>query len=296
MDALTAYELIRSQLLLPEPILDVVESAFQELGYPLEKDSTTDWNLNPFDFYKAESQGKKIILLHIAGEVISDPSQVLTISNIADVFLGKTDGLFFFAPIKELNKAFNGLFAASFVKRPSGPARVKFFDQGDIDDLKAKALAQRKVLIVFLLDVEKLLPPANNGSPAKPPPNVAEIADRVQELLLERLGTLGSESGEFFRSVRDALSWPEGWLQLWEPKGTPRDSARSLVLFLIRQRTYPSSSNRQGYTTLGVLLENLMPDVGGDTADEMYQIVEKYRLIEKPDVLEDLKKRFCKKV
>ena len=285
MDALAAYDLIRSQLLLPDPILEVVAPVFKELGYPLERGTTNDWSLNTFDFYQAQSQGKKIVLLHIAGEVIGDPSQVLTISNIADVFLGKTDGLFFFAPIKDLNKAFNGLFAASFVRRPSGPQRVKFFDQGDIDDLKANELAKRKILIVFLLDVDKLLPPPNGSGSA--PASFAIAQNRIVQILASWARIANIPTNDFFVQIRDQLEWPTPWF--WEPKGGPDDCARTLVAFLIGQSSYPAISNKQGYTTVGFLLAKVIPRVGGGNAKELFDLAVTHKLIEIPDVLADLK-------
>ena len=66
MDVDQAYELIRSQTLLPKPILDVVEPALARLGYPLTKSSATDWNEKLFEFYAGQSEGKKITLINMA--------------------------------------------------------------------------------------------------------------------------------------------------------------------------------------------------------------------------------------
>ncbi|MGZ5434537.1 MAG: hypothetical protein ACXWID_00095 [Pyrinomonadaceae bacterium] len=302
MDVEQAYELIRTQTLLPKPIFDVVEPALAQLGYPLAKSSTTDWDEKLFEFYAGQSQGKTIVLVNMAPAVIGDPSQTNTVAMIANVFLEETDGLYFFAEVKELNRALRNKLAPTYERKKSGPQRVRFFDQGDLDDLATKEdLAARAKLINFLMDADRLVSrmTATNGNGSAeaplPPPDLTEIQEQLISIILDRFLTAGAAVSDFFINLRDGLGWPPDWVTQWEPKGAAKESARSFVLFLIKQRTYPPTSNKDGYTTVGVLLEELMPQVGGDMADEMYQLVAKYKLIERQDVLTRLKESYCKK-
>lgn len=296
MDLEEAYELIRSQTLLRKPIFDVVEPALAQLGYPLAKASTTDWKQKSFEFYQGQSEGKKIILVNIAPAVIGDPSQANTVVMIAGIFVDETDGLYFFAEVKDLNRDFKYRLAPTYERKKSGPQKVRFFDQGDLDDLaKIEDLAERTKLILFLMDTDRLVSRMNgNGVPTvAPPPDWTEIQDKLVNMIVERYLAASVALNDFFIPLRNGLGWPPDWA--WEPSVSAPVSARSFVLFLIKQRTYPASSNKNGYTTLGVLLEHMMPEVGGDTADEMYQMIAKYRLIEKQDVLTKLKEDYCKK-
>jgi hypothetical protein len=292
MPDLSPYDLLLGQLLLPQPILDVLDQPFKELGYPLEKDTTEDPKLNSLEYIRAYSKDQQIVLLHVPSDIIGDSANWIAVANVADVFIGKTAGLFFFAPTKDLNRDYNGLLAGSWERKSPQTKKVKFFDQNDIDNLMAKAPPQRKKLVTLLLDVDKLLPPANGRPPIAGPPDVARIQDRIAEMIFDRYQTAGGDSKEFYLALRNGLKWPPDWF--WEPEASPRDSARTLVVYLTNQRVYPAASNLNGYTTLGVLLESMISVVGGDTADEMFGIISEYHLIEKDDVLEDLRKRFKK--
>jgi hypothetical protein len=303
MDGEQAYELIRTQTLLPRPIFDVVEPALAQLGYPLAKSSAKDWKRKSFEFYKGQSEGKRIALVNMAAAVIADPSQNDIVATVASIFLEETDGLYFFAEVRDLNRDFKSLLAPSYERKKSGPQRVRFFDQGDLDDLtKREDLAARAELILFLMDADRLVsrapvpgPNGNGSPPVAPPPDLTKIQDRLEAILLERYLLASVALNDFFMPLRDSLGWPDDWLTQWEPKVNAKDSARSFVLFLIKQRTYPAACNKGGYTTVGVLLEKMMPNVGGEMADEMYQMIAKYQLIEKPDVLTKLKEAYCKK-
>jgi len=292
MPDLSPYDILLQQLLLPGPILEVLEPPFQALGCPLQKDTTEDPKLNTIEYFRAQSKDQQIVLLHIPSEIIVDSANWTAVANVADVFIGKTAGLFFFAPTKDLNRDYNNLLAVSWERKSKTTRRVKFFDQSDIDNLIAKAPPQRKKMITLLLDVDNLLLLANGSGAAVAQPNFEEIQDRVTEMIFERYQTVGGDSKQFFLSLRDGLKWPPDWF--WEPQGTAKDAARTLVVYLVKLRDYPASSNRAGYTTLGALLESMISEVGGNTAGEMYEMISKYRLIEKADVLADLKKKYCK--
>lgn len=291
MPSLPPYETLVSQLLLPSTILELVEPPFQDLGYPLQKESIEDLKLNTLEYLCAQSKGQQIVLLHIPGDIIGDPANWTAVVNVAYVFIGKTAGLFFFAPIKDLSRDYNGLLATSLERASIGTKRVKFFDQGDIDNLTAKTPPQRRRLITLLLDVDKLLPPTNGRPPAGAEPNLAEIQERLIQILFDRAQVAGVDSRTFFSSLRSQLEWPPDWK--WEPKATSDESARDLVLYLISQKCYPAASGKNGYTTLGFLLGRIIPQVGGDTARDLYQIILKYRLIVLDDVLDDFKRKYC---
>lgn len=292
MPDLSPYEELLSQLLLPSSILEVLEPPFQDLGCPLQKDSTEDPKLNPLEYFRAQSKDQQIVLLHIPGDIIGDSANWTAVANVADVFIGKTAGLFFFAPTKDLNRDYNGLLAGSWERKSPNTKKVKFFDQSDIDNLMAKAPPQRKRMVTLLLYVDKLLNLANGSGPAVAQPNLAEIQERLVRILFDRAQVAGVDSRTYFLSLRGQLEWPPDWI--WEPRATSDESARDLVLYLITQKSYPAAAiNKNGYTTLGFLLGRIISQVGGDTAKDLYEIILKYRLIMLDDVLDDLKRKYC---
>lgn len=286
------YESLVSQLLLPATIFDVIDPPLKDLGYPLKKGSAEDMDLNTLEYWAAQSKDEQIVLLHVPGDIINNPANWPNVTAIAHVFLGKpaggeqTAGLFFFASIKELPRKYNSLFAPTLERTYPKTKRVKFFDQTDIEDLGASPIPKRRTLVNYLLDVDKILPPPNGGPP-KPPPDLLTIQDRVANFIFDHYSTQTIESNKFFLQLRLSLKWPPEWV--WEPQGNPKADADSLVVYLIRQRTYPPSSNLTGYTTLGVLLEELIGQVGGTASDEMYKLITEYRLIENQDALDKIK-------
>ncbi|SRR6266404_819989 len=290
MDSVAAYQLLCDNLLLPPPILEIVQPALHDLGYPLVQSTTSDLTLNTLCYYKAESQEKNVVFLHIAGEVIGDPANFFAVANIADAFIGRTDGLFFFAPVKELDRKFNNLFAPGWQRKPNGPKKVRFFDQSDIDDLKAREPLQRKTFIVYLLDIDLLLPqrqPPNGG----PPLDIRVCQPQLIKLLTEHAKTMTQGAGvqEYFQKLRNSLDFPDGWS--WQPDNDIDNCAQTLISYLLDQGTYPPNSlNKQGYTTVGFLLEKLISRVGGDKTKAIYDMIITYKLIKRDDVLAELKK------
>lgn len=289
------YESLVSQLLLPAPIFEVIEPSFKDLGYPLQKGSAEDMELNTLEYWAAQARDEQIVLLHVPGDIIDNQANWPYVTAVAHVFLGKpagtesTAGLFFFASIKELPRKYNRLFAPTLERTYPKTKRVRFFDQTDIEDLGANPIPKRKTLVNYLLDVDKILPPPN-GDPVPAPRDLLTIQEQVANLVFDHYSTLNTDSRQFFLQLRVSLKWPPEWL--WEPQGNPKSDALALVAYLIKQRTYPPASNLMGYTTLGVLLEQLISQVGGETADQMYNLIVHYQLIEKQDVLDELRQKY----
>jgi hypothetical protein len=292
------YESLISQLLLPSTIFDLIDPPLKELGYPLKKGSADDMDSNPLDYWAAQSNDEQIVLLHVPGDIINNLENWPNITAVAHVFLGKpraerTTGLFFFASIKELPRRYNTLVAPTLERDYPKTKRVKFFDQKDMEDLGASPGPKRTRLVNYLLDVDKILPPPNGNTKVFPPlpPDLLTIQDKVADFVFNHYSTQPAvDTKQFFLQLRLSLKWPPEWI--WEPQGNAKSDALALVVYLVKQRNYPAVSNLAGYTTLGVLLEQLMPQVGGTTAKEMYDLIVQYQLIEKQDILDDLKNKF----
>jgi hypothetical protein len=120
--------------------------------------------------------------------------------------------------------------------------------------------------------------------------DLTEIQDRVIQILMLHYETTSSPPRQFFGLYRSELKWPPDWD--WEPNDSARESARALVGYLIRQKTYPPGI-MAGYKPLGALLNQLISVVGGDEAIEIYNMLFNYKLIENADVLSALKQRYC---
>jgi hypothetical protein len=290
---LSPYNMLVTQLLLPQDILDIVEAPFKDRGYPLIQEVTYDYEENELTYFVSICEDQKVVLLHMAGDVIADRSNFRDIVAIANVFItAKTAGLFFFAPIKDLNREYNLILATRWKDDHPTIKETRFFDQAEIDTLKAKATPNRNRIVSRLMSLDSLLPTGNgSGRAVAAPLDLTKIQDRIAELVYKHYQTVNADPRDFFISIRNNLKWPPGWS--WEPKAIPRDSAVDLVVYLIGQKTYPPGANVIGYKPLGTLLSYLIALVGGDDADEIYQIIAKYRLIEIEDVMAELKQKYC---
>jgi hypothetical protein len=280
-----------TQLLLPQDILDIVEAPFKERGYPLIREVTYDYEENELTYFVSICEDQKVVLLHMAGEVIADRNNFRDIASIATLFItARTAGLFFFAPIRDLNREYNLILATRWKDDHPTIKEARFFDQAEIDTLKAKAAPNRNRIVSRLLSLDSLLPTGNGSTPAVAQLDLGEIQDKVADIVLKRFQTVNGHPRDFFIGLRNELSWPPGWD--WQPKEVPRDSCRELVLYLIGQKSYPAGAKMTGYKPLGTLLYRLISVVGGDDAKEIYQIITKYQLIEKEDILVTLKQTY----
>lgn len=278
-----AYDTLVQNLLLPQDIREVVETPFLERGCPLDEWEGYDVVGNKHVYLAATYNDQKIILLHLLGEVIADYANFKDVLLVANLFTRKSvksAGLFFFARVKDLNPDFNNTLAVSLAEDYATIKAAHFFHQGDIDSWKAKPPPLQKKLVTSLLALDALLP-ANGG----PRPPEVEMRDRVIALLFQRYQAAQGDPREFFVSLRSELSWPPAWD--WEPSAQPRASARELVLYLLQQGSYPRGV-MDGYKPLGDLLCRLIPSMGREQIDEMYQIIVKYQLVEN-DALREYK-------
>ncbi len=278
-----AYDTLVQNLLLPQDIREVVETPFLERGCPLDEWEGYDVVGNKHVYLAATYNDQKIILLHLLGEVIADYANFKDVLLVANLFTRKSvksAGLFFFARVKDLNPDFNNTLAVSLAEDYATIKAAHFFHQGDVDSWKAKPPPLQKKLVTSLLALDALLP-ANGG----PRPREGEMRERVIAVLFQRYQAAQGDPREFFVSLRSELSWPPGWE--WEPKAQPSASARDLVLWLLRQGSYPRGV-MDGYEPLGDLLCRLIPKMGREQIDEMYQIIVKYQLVE-TDALREYK-------
>ena len=271
-------ELVR-QLVLPQDIRAIVEKPFEERGCPLAPDTIYDYEYNQLTYLSSICNNQRVVLLHIAGDVISDRNNFRDVASIATLFSSKSAGLFFFAPVKDLNREYNITLATRLKEDNTAIKEARFFDQSDIESLKNKPPPLQKKLVSSLLALDALLAKGNGPKPGVTTTvlDLTQIQDRVIELLYQRYETAQEDPREFFVALRGELSWPPTW-EL-EPKAQPRVSAREFVLYLLKQGSYPPGV-RAGYKPLGDLLCCLIPKMGGDEAVEMYQIVVKYQLVE----------------
>lgn len=312
----SAYEILIKELLLPSDILAVVESPFKDRGYPLQQEVTYDPEDIPITYFVSICNNQKVVLLHLAGTVVEDRSNFRDVGLFAATFFAtRSIGLFFFAPIKDLNSDYNLLLATRWKDDYPNLKEVRFFNRGEIDTLAAKPPQSRNRLLSRLFSLDLLMPPGNgapaskNGAPPEvttpvtassavtaPPAtqllDAAEIQDRVIELLYGHYKTTNGDPRDFFVSLRDDLKWPPGWE--WEPEKLPKDSAQRLVIYLIGQKSYPPGSNIVGFTPLGKMLHCLISMVGGEQIIEIYQMITKYKLIENEEILLKLKEDYCR--
>ena len=284
-------ELVR-QLVLPADIRAIVEKPFEERGYPLEPDIIYDYESNELTYLCSVCNNQRVVLLHMAGDVIADRNNFRDVATIAALFSSKSAGLFFFAPVKDLNREYNITLATRLKEDNSAIREARFFDQADIESLKNKPGPMQKRLVSSLLSLDALLA---NGTGPKPVVttttvvDLTQIQERVVQILMLHYETASSPPRQFFGLYRSELKWPPDWD--WEPNDSARESARGLVLYLIRQKTYPPGI-MAGYRPLGALLYQLISVVGGDEAGEIYKMLSDYRLIENVDVMKTLKDKY----
>jgi len=285
-------ELVR-QLVLPQEIRAIVEKPFEERGYPLQPEKMYDYEYNELTFLSSVCNDQRVVLLHIAGDVIADRNNFRDVASIAALFSARSAGLFFFAPVKDLNREYNITLATRLKEDNKAIKEARFFDQADIESLKNKPAPLQKRLVSNLLFLDSLLA---NGIGSKTSVttttvvDLTEIQDRVIQILMLHYETTSSPPRQFFGLYRSELKWPPDWD--WEPNDSARESARALVGYLIRQKTYPPGI-MAGYKPLGALLNQLISVVGGDEAIEIYNMLFNYKLIENADVLSALKQRYC---
>jgi hypothetical protein len=282
----SAYDTLVENLLLPQDIREVVQTPFLERGYPLDEWEGYDVVGAKHVYLAATYNDQKIVLLHLLGEIIADYANFKDVLLVANLFTRKSvksAGLFFFARVKDLNPDFNNTLAVSLAEDYATIKAAHFFHQGDIDSWRAKPPPLQKKLVTSLLALDALLPPRNGTGPE--PRALSEIREKVIELLFQRYETAQEDPREFFVSLRSELSWPPAWE--WEPKAHPRASARDLVHWLLKQGSYPRGV-KDGYEPLGDLLCRLIPKMGREQIDEMYQIIVRYQLVE-TDALREYK-------
>jgi hypothetical protein len=222
------------------------------------------------------------VLLHIAGEIISDLANFQAVASVAYVFITRSAALFFFAPIKDLNREYNLSLATRLQENYPNIRKIRFFDQQDIETLENKSPAARKKLVSGLLDLNILLPsPSSSG-----PPDIAQIQNRLAQIVVAYASTSNELAADIFLGLRGQLEWPPGWS--WEPKGTIDDCASSLVKYVILQKVYPPGGDKDGYTTAGFLLYRLIRAVPGNLSAEVYKMIVDYKLITRQDILDEL--------
>ncbi len=270
------YEALLGQLLLPEPILGLVAPSFEEMGHPLKKETTLDWQDKSLEYFRARSNGQQVVLLHIPDDIIGNPMSFRDVASIGSMFVAKAAGLFFFAPTKDLNRQYTLSLAPRWEEEYANIRRVRFYDQGDIDALESKAEGERNRLVSRMLDLKNLLP------------SVAELglSDDHKNEIIKILATILSTDDDFI-DLKKQLGWPIEWD--WQPAGGSYKSAQTLLTFVIEKKDYPASSGKNGYTALGYLCEKLMPSLGGTDAAFIYNLTTTYRLIRLPEVLARLK-------
>lgn len=289
MPELPPYQVLLSELLLPDQIRELVEPPFMDLGYPLTKDSTEDLQDNTLEYFRAKANGRQIVLLHIAGNIIGDPANFRDVASIAYVFITKSAGLFFFAPIKDLNREYNLSLATRLQENYPNIKKIRFFDQQDIETLANKPPAARKKLVSGLLDLNTLLPSGNGPPASAAPPDIARVQNRLIQIVVDyaRTLTLNRLVTDIFLELRLLLDWPGGWT--WEPKGSIDDCANSLIKYLISLKVYPPGVDKDGYTTVGFLLYKLIGKAPGDQPREIYKIIVDYKLITRQEALDEVR-------
>jgi hypothetical protein len=283
-------ELVR-QLVLPQDIRAIVEKPFEERGCPLAPETIYDYEYNELTYLSSICNNQRVVLLHIAGDVIADRNNFRDVATIAALFSSKSAGLFFFAPVKDLNREYNITLATRLKEDNKAIKEARFFDQADIESLKNKPAPLQKKLVSSLLALDALL--ANGNGPKSVVTTVldlTQIQDRVIQILITHYDTASTPPRQFFGLYRSELKWPPDWD--WEPTDSARESARALVLYLVRQKTYPPGV-MTGYKPLGALLYQLISVVGGEEAKEIYKMIANYKLIELNDILENLKTTYC---
>lgn len=277
MPDLDPYKELLDHLLLPEPILGLVAPTFAERGCPLQRETTLDWEEKTLEYFRAKTNGQQIVLLHMAGDIISDRTSFRDVASIGSLFVAKAAGLFFFAPTKDLIRDYTLSLAPRWEEENPNIKRVRFYDQSDIDTLQARAEAERSILINRMMDLKNLLPS----------PTAAALNDVHRTHIISILTAIANTDDDFI-NLKKQLGWPIEWG--WQPVGDNYKSAQTLIAFVLEKKDYPASSGKDGYTALGCLLEKLFWDLGGTDRRFVYDITTKYHLIGIPEVLAQLKK------
>lgn len=286
------YDALVQKLLLPDDILQLVQPPFTDLGCPLAQESTKDFALQELKYFGSTCNGKNVVLLHLAADVIADPANIMDVLNIAFIFSTSSIAIFFFAPVKDLDRKYIRQVPMTLMQRFNNLAVLQFYDQQDIDLFNAQTEKDRPDYVKLVLGLDKLYGSNGSGPTPPKPPDLSAIRARVSEILYDRYKSEGTTPTVFFKETVINLDWPPGWN--WEPPGDGQASATDLVSFLIRQGTYPASSSMKGYRPLGALLKHLIESAGGETANEIYHMIADNKLIDLEDVMAQLKKDYCK--
>jgi hypothetical protein len=280
-------ETIKNELLLDKEIRDILAPAFDSVDCLLEEHEEA----NELEFlskpkhYCALANTGEVILLHVAKQIIEDPTiSPPCLNRVVLPFLKDAAGLFIFTEAQDLSDPYKKLF---LYWEGLGP-KLRYMSvvlNPQIQQLKAtngeaRTEEVKKLLrleqVIGLLDVMSKLDKEYNIE------KIAELADAsgdakaYMKALVEDLELLEEgKKGPTYYSALDLAT-----------KDNLLDAARGLVEFCDRSIYPPNDESKRGYTMMGFLISVIYKDTGDQT---LIDFIFKYRLITNAAALDELR-------
>jgi hypothetical protein len=266
-----------SNMLLPDPLIELLGPPMTEMGFPLKKSDVPNLLNKPVYHHCTHTANGLIALLHLPKWFLEDDTNVKSISSVQDSFY-EYGGLFFFS-MAEVRVAFERV-------RDTWRARnlfkqTDFFGGKYIKELESFDLDARKIEIKRLLKLD-LPPEARRESRPR-----AELDDETKQKVAEILIGLAENSPGlgtkgFFKKVLVQTILPSDW-RTGITNGLSDDATLAAYDLLDSAIAQGENKAKPGHTVLGSLLETLAKYAGDDESKFLLQTISSFNLIDKKD-------------
>jgi len=285
--------ILLSRLKLTDRVRKLLEKPCGDARFPLHpKDVKTP--VVSYSYYYCEADPGNVALLNVDEELFGSDEGRQTVAFLGPLFTEKCAAMFLFTEARKLDEEYRGTLSALFQYWRNSKPGLLDVDIFNLTDIEAMEAEPYRVTRHLKLDAAGRFKPP---SPLSIDDFSEKDTERVVSLLKQWINhtglTLAGGNLVACNLIANSLSLAEGWI--FTATGNLEFDASTLVKKAIEWRKYPAG-HKDGYTVLGCLLEKLIPPVGGDDREFLYELIVKYNLVEPiidgENVREEIKSKY----